>query len=239
MPDARPTSVDNPLGDLYLSCVGRVDRLTRDLDDARGAVEVPALPEWTVRDTVAHLAGVCADVLDRRLDGAPGPTWTSRQVDERRSRSMSELLDEWHGRASAMAQALADARFARVAMDAWHHLYDLHGALGESPAPDPRGAVAVVEVQARALTRGWISGQGEGWPADLPALVARATDGGSWVLGAGEPTAEVRAPVFELARALIGRRSLEQLRAYAWSGDPERFLQAMVVFAPPARPLAV
>jgi hypothetical protein len=45
------------------------------------------------------------------------------------------------------------------------------------------------------------------------------------VAGDGEPAATVRAPRFELFRALSGRRSPDQVRAYDWDGDPEPFLE--------------
>jgi len=48
---------------------------------------VAALPGWTVRDTVAHLAGVCADTLDGRTEGGGSPAWTARQLAERADRS--------------------------------------------------------------------------------------------------------------------------------------------------------
>ena len=45
------------------------------------------------------------------------------------------------------------------------------------------------------------------------------------VAGDGEPAATVRAPRFELFRALSGRRSPDQVRSYEWEGDPEPFLE--------------
>ncbi|MFN2613353.1 MAG: hypothetical protein ABR552_00865, partial [Actinomycetota bacterium] len=45
-----------------------------------------------------------------------------------------------------------------------------------------------------------------------------------WTIGDGEPVATVSADPFELARAVSGRRSPDQIRAFEWQGDPEPFL---------------
>ena len=37
--------------------------------------------------------------------------------------------------------------------------------------------------------------------------------------GSGDVTATVRAPTFELLRAVTGRRSLDQIRSWDWTGD--------------------
>ena len=48
--------------------------LGRDLGAEAALRAVPALPGWTVKDAFAHLCGLCADVLDGRMDGAGSPT---------------------------------------------------------------------------------------------------------------------------------------------------------------------
>jgi hypothetical protein len=55
------------------------------------------------------------------------------------------------------------------------------------------------------------------------------------VIGSGAPSAILRASRFELLRAMTGRRSQAQVRAFAWEGqaDPERLLLAPF-FQPPA-----
>ena len=56
--------------------------------------------------------------------------------------------------------------------------------------------------------------------------IAFEAPGKRWVVGNGEdPDATIRASRFELFRALSGRRSPEQVRAYDWTGDPEPFIQ--------------
>ena len=57
------------LATLYAETRGRLLDLAASTDDERACTPVPALPGWTVKDAYAHLAGLCADMLDGRLDG--------------------------------------------------------------------------------------------------------------------------------------------------------------------------
>jgi hypothetical protein len=66
----------------------------------------------------------------------------------------------------------------------------------------------------------------------LPALRLRTGDR-EWVVGDGIPQATVTAPPFDLLRALSGRRSLDQIRAFSWEGDPEPYLEVFSPFDPP------
>ena len=65
--------------------------------------------------------------------------------------------------------------------------------------------------------------------APLRIVAGRA----DWTIGDGDPAATVRLTEYEMARAVLGRRSLDQLRAYDWDRDPEPYLPYMAVFDPP------
>src|SRR5690349_21405776 len=84
-------------------CSPSVDHLQR---------AVPACPAWTVQDVLAHHVGVITDAVSngfselgdpmRLLDQWRDPevahdrdAMTARQVDERRGRSVDELLADW------------------------------------------------------------------------------------------------------------------------------------------------
>ncbi len=56
---------------------------------------VPSCPDWTVRNLVAHLAGVCRDLVERNFPGPDVQAWVDRQVAERSTRSVASLLDEF------------------------------------------------------------------------------------------------------------------------------------------------
>ena len=111
---------------LYGQCRERVVELTTALSDDDAATPVPACPGWTVHDLVAHLCGVADDALNDRMDGAPSPAWTARQVDARKDKSVTDILDEWTGLAATFEtlplpfQAVADVAC---------HEQDLRGAL--------------------------------------------------------------------------------------------------------------
>jgi hypothetical protein len=69
-----------------------------------------------------------------------------------------------------------------------------------------------------------------------PALRLRAGER-DWVEGAGPPAAVLAAAPFELFRALSGRRSAGQVRALAWDGDPEPYLDVLSPYPTPPSPL--
>ncbi|MFC6343765.1 maleylpyruvate isomerase N-terminal domain-containing protein [Nocardioides hankookensis] len=62
-------------GDLYRANVDAVSHLVGDLDDAALATTVPASPDWTVHDVIAHLAG------GSDLDGNVDPLLVLRTCD--------------------------------------------------------------------------------------------------------------------------------------------------------------
>lgn len=74
------------------------------------ARKVPACPEWTIKDVIAHLAGLAADWRAGNLAGYSGDASTARQVAERRDRSIDDLLAEW-------ADQLSGPRFRIVPPD--------------------------------------------------------------------------------------------------------------------------
>lgn len=53
------------------------------------------MPEWRVRDVLAHLAGATADIASGNLADVASDEWTGAQVDARRDVPIDEVLDEW------------------------------------------------------------------------------------------------------------------------------------------------
>src|SRR2546430_15013614 len=79
----------------YGALRSRVSDLVRGADDEQLQRHTPAAPEWRVRDVVAHLSGITADINAGNLDGVATDPWTARQVDARRDWSIEQVLDEW------------------------------------------------------------------------------------------------------------------------------------------------
>jgi uncharacterized protein (TIGR03083 family) len=129
-------SEETDWAELYRTNVDAVTSLAEALSDDQLATRVPATPEWTVREVLAHLAGSPADALSGRMDGAPGAEWTARHVGERADRSPDELVAEIRSVVDGVVATLeGNDRPALVWNVAVHHA-DLHEALGKAAPPE-------------------------------------------------------------------------------------------------------
>lgn len=209
------------------------ERLTgwaRGLTDDQATTVVPALPGWSVKDTLAHLAGLASDVVGGNVpDGVPDDAFTAREVAERADRSLGEVLDEWDTSGPAFEQlleALGAGAPRNAAVDVWAHEVDVRSALGAPLPADGGPAERVLDgMVRRGLGRGWSD-------RDIPAL-RLVVPGDEWVVGAGDAVGTLRSDMFELGRVLLGRRSPGQMAAMAWEGgDPQTWIAAMPVFGP-------
>src|SRR5437660_10561419 len=80
----------------YRGCRERVTEIADGLDDRRARATVPACPDWTVHDVIAHLSGGLADAVAGRLDGAGTDDRTAEQVAARRELPLAEVIEEWN-----------------------------------------------------------------------------------------------------------------------------------------------
>jgi uncharacterized protein (TIGR03083 family) len=124
-------------GQLYRDHVDAVAALAPTLTDDQLATRVPATPQWTVHEVVAHMAGCPADFLTGRMDGAGSPAWTERQVAERRARPVADLLAELRSNEDAVVESVADNPGPPMVWDLVVHHADLHEALALDPMPEP------------------------------------------------------------------------------------------------------
>jgi uncharacterized protein (TIGR03083 family) len=202
--------------------------LAVDLSDDEAATPAPALPGWTVKDTYAHLAGACTDLVDGRSDGVATAPWTARQVEERRDRSLEEVCEEWSRRKPALLEMLrvASPLVRLTPVDLWAHTHDIRGALGRPADRDCGLTMYAVNVPMAGYRASW---QDTGLD---PINVVTPTK--EWSLGEGEPVATLRTETWELGRMLLGRRSRDQMTAMNWTGDPEPFVDHLHVFGPAA-----
>jgi hypothetical protein len=181
---------------------------------------VPGCPKWSVTDTVAHLAAVAAEVVSGQLTAIPTEEQTAVQVEQRRGRPLDEILAEWERAAGSIERALT-ARALPVALvhDVLTHEADLRGALAAGRPPESEWTVSLDLIR----DQGWLSQLGE--------LTVRAGERHA-TMGSGAPATTVEVEPYEFWRAVLGRRSRAQMTAWPWSGDPERYLQAIPVFGP-------
>lgn len=223
------------MGAAYAEGRRRITELLQGLDDAAAAgATVPCCPAWSVHDVVAHLTGVCADVLAGRIDGVGTDPWTEAQVDARRDVPLKDILTEWNEVApavEAMAGAFGRAGFQWVGDQAIHE-HDLRGALDRPGARDSE----TVRVGLRFMVPGFLEGVAA---LGLPVLEVEAGDR-TWRSGEGDPAVRLRVEPFAALRSLCGRRSLDQIRALPWTDDPEPYLEAFTwgPFTPPGTDVA-
>ena len=221
----------------YRATRDRITALLRGVDPAVADRRVPACPRWTVREVAAHLAGVCDDMLEGRLDGVATDGWTAAQVEARADRSLDEILDEW-----AEVGPRVEERFGeggvhpQMLFDEVTHEHDVRGALDQPGARDDAVVTIALSFVGRAFP-GALRGAG------APPLAFRF--GGEELVLAGDelgPSAQatLTATAFDLVRSCSGRRTLDQIAALDWGGaDPAPWLPAFTwgPFTVPATPV--
>ena len=205
----------------YTGGRGRITRLVAGLDEQEVATIVAGCPEWTVKDVVAHLTGICSDILAGNIEGVATDPWTAAQVDARRPLPLAQLVAEWDEvgpQIEAMLPSFPPEPATQLITDLTTHEHDLRGALDRPGARDSDAiAIGLAFTAPNFLTS--IADR------DLPALSLRAGDS-EWAPDGARPAVSVSADRFELLRALTGRRSSSQLRQLKWDGDPEPYLPA-------------
>ena len=211
----------------------RMIEFAAGLTEEQAATTVPALPAWTVRDAYGHLAGVCTEVVDRVLVGRATDEDTARQVADRADRSLAQVCEEWTARAPEMEAMLAGEkgyRYNLMAFDAWNHEQDVLGALGLPQFRECPTTPAIAAMLTDLYARGWRK-------AELKPAVHLVTPTDDTVIGVGEPIATLNTNEFDLVRMLSGRRTLEEMAALGWTGDPSEVLDRLHLFTPPAKAL--
>lgn len=210
------------MGPVYAEGRVRLTDLVASEDPEGRTAPVPGCPNWAVRDVIAHVTGICSDVLSGNLEGITTEPWTAAQVEQRREKPLPEILAEW-SEVAPQVEAMAPHFPGRVAeqwvLDLTTHEQDIRGALSCPGGRDAAGVLVGADFAATEGLAASIAGRG------LPALRVKAGDQ-EWVLGEGAPAASVEGPAFELFRAMTGRRSERQIRSLKWDGDVDLFVPA-------------
>lgn len=192
------------LGQLYRQGRLRITDLVKDQEDDR---PVAATPLWTVHDVVAHMAGIMEDVRTGNMEGVTSDPWTAAQIERGRSKSVSELLDQWARDAVGPEAILSTPEgepYFRAVVDVMTHLADLLTAFGRP-----------VDLPPAFLS--WTA------PQLIEAFNQEATSHGL-------PPVDVDAPDFEVFRGRLGRRTEVEVRSFEWSADPEPYLDTWFIF---------
>jgi uncharacterized protein (TIGR03083 family) len=209
----------------------RVDALVR----RRGGIAeltVPACPGWSIQHVVAHLAGVAQDIVALNLEKKGTGPWADAQVARLGERSINDLLDLWEQSLDTVAAHLAlasDAGVCQLVFDTLTHEHDIRGALGEPGSRTGdlafKAALSFVTTMGDQFIR----------QAELPTLLLSTPTIGSVQLGDPRNTrghVALNISDFEALRAFGGRRSVGQLLALPWNGDPTALMPAFTDVLP-------
>jgi uncharacterized protein (TIGR03083 family) len=208
-------------GDLYAEGRERFIDVVRDADPS---APVPTCPAWTVKDVLAHAAGIPADILAGRLDGVATDPWTAAQVDARRDRTIAEVVDEWR-ETGPQIDAIIDSfgpTGAQLLFDLTTHELDVRTALGISHPED----LAVYDVALDFMA---------GFLATSPVRFVVGDQ--AWGAAEDDAAATLTTTKRELLRCLSGRRTPSQIAALSWSGDPTPHID-LFAFGPFSFPTA-
>lgn len=196
------------------------------------ARSVPACPDWTVKELVAHVIGVGEDFASGNVERAGAPEWTKAQIRRRAELDLSSLLDEWAEVSQKVEPTLDEIPEGAAAMvigDAVTHEHDLRGAVGRPGGRDS-------DAMGIALNR-YVKRFGKRIKdAELPSVTVTC-DGRTWRAGVLDPAAELTGEPFELLRALTGRRTIDEIAALGWTGDQEPYLGLVASYSVPAASL--
>jgi uncharacterized protein (TIGR03083 family) len=174
----------------YVELRDRMIGLLRELPEEVANVSVPHCPDWTVRATVAHMAGVPEAIMLGDMDGVATDAWTQRQVERHRDDSLKDLADLWEAQSEQFLTILPmipQPTLSQMVFDVASHEHDVRHAVGK-PGARESGSVAV----ALGFIKNVIDSRDD---LDVAVLNNAKTSG------------------FDIFRSLGGRRSLEQIAA--------------------------
>ena len=137
--------------DVYRHSAYEFIEVVRGLSAEQEATVVTACPAWTVHDLLAHQAGASADQVSQNLDGVTSDPWTARHVDERRGRTLAEIVAEWESNLETVALRCDAVDGPNPAWDVAVHLSDLRESVGLPPGPTNHGWGEVLDAASGLL----------------------------------------------------------------------------------------
>jgi hypothetical protein len=224
--DRSDPTVDT--GDVYERVRSRFVQTVGALHEDLLATRVPATPEWTVHDVLAHVAGLTADLNAQRFPDSSdvtGTIFTARQVAARRATTVADILAEWDREAATFEDGLRLFGYAEgchFVADLHAHHQDVCGALGLARDDDP--ATIAVSLDHYLGFIDSILTAVEWGTLDVAIDRQLRTLGSGF---GGTHRAQVTGSGFEVLRAFSARRSERQLRTMQWDGDLDALLSLL------------
>lgn len=207
----------------------RVDELARSLDEDQLARKMPATPDWSAKDLIAHMVGIARDISSGNLDGVGSPPWTEAQVEKGRAQTLEDLLSEWERLApeiSAGLNFLPRTAAGLFVGDLVTHEHDLRGGVGRPGAREANSLGVALDTYAFRFRR---RVEKEGL---APVVISDGKN--EWRWGEGEPGATVAGEPFELLRSLTGRRTPSEMQErLTWTGNAAAYLPLVPLYGIP------
>lgn len=200
----------------------RMQAISDELVDDEVESPVAACPAWSVKDLFSHVTGIAVDLGAGNSPKGDTQAWVDRQVEERRNRPLSDVVDEWTRAAGGFESMIeaAPAQLWGLTYDTVVHEHDLRAAVGRPGARDSEGVKVAAELGLNLV-------KGDLARAGLPA-VRISVDGHEHVVGNGEPELFWNGSAFECLRLLGSRRTAEEMSRAGFTGDLDRFLSGLV-----------
>ena len=219
------------LRDQYRASRLRMEQVAASLTDDDAQRIVQACPDWNVRDLFSHVTGIAADLAGGNPPQGDSQSWVDRQVAERRERSLSSVVDEWHDKAPRFEDMIAASPKGLwgLTYDTVVHEHDLRTAVGRPGDRDSEGVRLAARLGLRLVKMDLAK-------SGLGAFRA-VIDGDETVVGDGEPDLTLRTSAFECLRLLGSRRTLDEMRAAPFEGQLDRYLAGIVHMDLPVRSL--
>lgn len=225
------------VGVAYRDLRDRITGLMAGRSEAEWETIVPHCPDWTIRQTIAHLSGIVDDALNGNMSGVGTDPWTAVHVAKRQATSGPEILNEWNTYAPFVDARATEVglQLAQLLFDATSHEHDIRFAVGVPGGRDSDSMKVATYFVAKALSEKAAT-QG----IDGLVLLVDGVDVIAEISGPSDPSGSalvLRSTAFDLVRSFGSRRTMSQMLALDWTGDPTQFLETALPFKLPVTAL--
>lgn len=229
--DLAPTN--DSLADAYRRFRLGLTDIGRSVAPAVAAAKTPTCPAWSVKDVLAHMAGIARDILDGNIEGAATEAWADAQVSRRANDTIGQVLDEWEDTGPQIESILRNVG-SQIAyqffIDAWTHGWDIRHAIGAEPAAPEFSLAAHTVAPLLDNLDMRMTERDLGLELTLTGL-----PGGDRTRRVGVAVGEApkrSLPAFDYLRLAMGRRSVRQIDELLQTADlPDGpWADAMVVW---------